>query len=364
MVETLGALSAGEQRGWATRALVVLVLTGLVFFLESRYFQRSRRVGSWLMLRTVSLLAAPLTVAVVFAAGRSASGMEGLAVFYLALFTVGPLLWFGSHLLCGPRLRPALSSGESLVLAVSGIAILAIPVTAFFVAQVALAAVARDLASRPQAASSATPLAHQIHVPQRFAFPGAGIVFTQSLTAPAGIRLQRVDQRQSGPWYDSRGVTHPLFCRHGNDLHLMWSAREPAPQLRLHWVQADGQQVKAEFIPDLAALAPEDTRVFSVGFRPDGFDPVVPVPRVRVHLGLLRQDGTLYTHMLNPLQAGKTMDNDCLMLGYQRVNWQQEGPVQTIGIMFYLPGGTPPLRAEIRRTDGSKPAPAPEKKQP
>lgn len=364
MVETLSALSASDRREWTTGALGVLVLTGLAFYLESRFFKRSRRVGSWLVLRTVSLLAAPLTVAVVFGAGRSVSGMEGLAVFYLALFTAGPLLWFGSHLLCGPRLRPALTSGESLVLALTGIAILAIPATAFVAAQAPLAAAARDLASHPQAASGAPPLAHQVHAPQRFEFPGAGVVFTQSLTAPAGIRLERVDQRQGGPWYDSRGVAHPLFCTHGSDLHLMWSAREPAPQLRLHWTQPDGQRMKAEFFPDLATLAPDNPRAFSVGFRPDGFDPVVPVPRVRAHLGILRQDGTMYTHTLNPLQAGETMDNNCLMPGYQRVDWRNEGQVQTIGIMFYLPGGAPPLRAEIRRPDRGAPVPALENKPP
>ena len=179
--------------------------------------------------------------------------------------------------------------------------------------------------------------------------PGAGVVYAQSLIAPPGMRIERIDDRFNGPWYDTRGTTHPVFCRQGEDVHLMWSASEHTPQLRLHWVQSDGRRVKGEFFPDTVTAAAAGDPDFSIAFRPDGFDPVAPVPRVRAYLGILRPDGTVYTDMLNPLQPGETLENDCLMRGYQRVRWQEEGAVQTVSIRFYPPIGRPPLTGEIVR---------------
>lgn len=347
--DTLAALPRAEQLRWAAGALGILAVMGLAFFLESRLFKKSGRIGSWLALRFVTLLMVPPTVALLVLPARAVSGMEGLAVFYLALFTLAPLLWFGGHILGGRWLRPAIKAGESAALAISAIAICAIPVTAFQAAQFSLQQAARGLAVQKRKGPDARPLAHAAGPVQRFTMPGAGLIFTQSLIAPSGIRLERIDQRFNGPWYETRGVSHPVFCTQGNDIHLMWSTAEPAPQLRLHWTQADGLRVKGEHFPDIAAPGPDDTREFSIDFRADGFDPVVPVPRVRAHIGVLMNNGTIYTNMLNPLQAGETMDNDCLMQGYKRVRWQEEGPVQSVGIMFYPSSGTPPLRGEIVR---------------
>jgi hypothetical protein len=164
------------------------------------------------------------------------------------------------------------------------------------------------------------------------------------------VRLERIDKRYNGPWYDTRGTTQPVFCRQGDDLHLMWSAGEPAPQLRLHWVQPSGLRVKGEFFAD-PATAPAGTPEFSVAFRPDGFDPVAPIPRVRAYLDLLQRDGTIYTQLLNPLQPGETFQNDCLMKGYKRVRWPDEGVVQKVYVTFHLPVSAPPLRGEIVRVE-------------
>lgn len=354
--DTLAALPRAEQLRWGAGALGILVIMGLAFFLESRLFKNSGRTGSWLALRFVTLLMVPPTVAVLVLPARSVSGMEGLAVFYLVLFTLAPLLWFGSHVLGGRLLQPAIKAGESVALAISAIAIMAIPLTAFLAAQFSLQDAARQLASQKKKGPDSRPLAHAAGPVQRFSMPGAGTVFTQSLIAPPGLRLERVDQRYYGPWYATKGVSHPVFCTQGNDLHLMWSGSDPAPQLRLHWTQADGLRVRGEHFPDVAGPDGAVTKEFSIGFRPDGLDPVAPIPRVRVDIGMLQKDGTIYTHMLNPLQGGETMDNDCLMPGYQRVRWQEEGPIQNVGIMFYQSSGNPPLRGQIARpavTEGS-----------
>ncbi len=349
MYDTLAALPRAEQLRWLAGAIGVFAIMGLALFVESRFFKKSHRVGSWLALRFVTLLMLPLMAAILVLPARSVSGMEGLAVFYLVLLTIAPVLWFGSHVLGGRLMDPAIKAGESVALAISAIAIMAIPFNAFWAAQFSLQDAARGLASQKKKGPDSRPLGHAVGPVQRFSIPGAGTVFTQSLIAPPGVRLERIDQRHFGPWYETKGVSHPVFCTQGNDLHLMWSAAEPAPQLRLHWTQADGLRVKGEHFPDLAGPDAAVTKEFSIGFRPDGFDPIAPIPRVRTHIGVLQKDGTIYTHMLNPLQAGETMDNDCLMPGYQRVRWQEEGPVQTVNIMFYQSSGNSPLKGQIAR---------------
>ena len=85
--------------------------------------------------RLASLVAAPVAVMLLFLPARSVSGMEALAVFYLSMLTVTPLVWFGAHLWAGRSVRPALSLPESLALAMSGLVFLAIPGVAFFGAQ-------------------------------------------------------------------------------------------------------------------------------------------------------------------------------------------------------------------------------------
>ncbi|AYQ27804.1 MULTISPECIES: hypothetical protein [unclassified Polaromonas] len=351
MVETLAALPAGEQRQWLLAALGVFAAMALVLMAERSYFKNTRRTGSWVAFRLASVLLAPLTIAAVLVPSLAVSGMEALAVFYAALFIAVPLLWFGGHLLVGRLLRPALTGSECMTLCITGIGILAIPATAFMYAQFPLEQAARNLADQRRKGPDSTPLAHTVSPLRRFAMPGAGVVFAQSLTAPRGVRLERVDVRRNGPWYDTKGTTHALFCSQGDDLHLMWSAGEPAPQLRLHWVQPSGLRAKGEFFAD-PATAPADTPEFSIAFRPDGFDPVVPIPRVRTYLDILQRDGTIYTDMLNPLQPGETLQDDCLMQGYKRVRWPDEGVVQKVYVTFRLPVGAEALRGVIVRGEG------------
>ena len=353
MIDTLRALSPEDQRIWLTNAALVLAVMLVALWVESRFFTRSRRVGSWFVVRLVSLVMAPVTLAALFLPPLAVAGMEGLAVFYGLLFTAAPLLWFGSHLLVARWVKPQLSKGEGLVLAFSGLAILAIPALAVAMAYGPLHAAARDIGQRTTVPTSNPPLAHTPRLPLRVAMPGAGWVYTQSLIAPPDVRLERVEQRRGGTWPTDASLAHPAFCTHGNDVHLMWSAKEPQPYLRLHWLAANGQRLHSEFTPDPSALAAAATQDFSITFRDDGFDPVVPIPRSRVDLAIKRVDGSDHTVILGGPQPGDTpgpgLRNDCLMQGYARPNWQKEGQVQTVAVMFYFQGGVPPLRALISR---------------
>lgn len=355
MLDTLATLPPPERRVWLTGALALLATMLMAFYLESLFFRRSRRVGSWFAVRLVSLVAAPLTFAVVVLPARATVGMEGLAVFYGMLLTAGPLVWFGSHVLTGRWMRPALAGGECMMLGISGLAILSLPGVAFLMAQFPLQEAARDIARRGLPSPGSVALMHTVQPPQGFMLPGAGLVYTQSLVAAPGVRLQWVEQRQDALWPTDRNVSHPTFCTDGANVHLMWSAQEPAPYLRLHWVAPSGLEQKGEFTPDLLAAHGAATRDFTINFRPDGFDPSAPIPRPRAYLEINGAGGGSFVDTLLPRQPGETRENDCLMPGYRRVRWQEEGTVKVVGVRFYLPIGASPLLEAVFRRPAASP---------
>lgn len=100
-LDTFSGMLPEDQQTWLRVAAGLIALILGLLWLESRYFKPTGRMGSWLAVRLVSALAAPLTLAVLVLPARAASGPETLLVFYIALFTVAPLIWFGSHVLAG-----------------------------------------------------------------------------------------------------------------------------------------------------------------------------------------------------------------------------------------------------------------------
>lgn len=350
ILDTFSRLPSGQrQLWWLTAAGLLLLMLGLLW-LESRWFKRSGRLAGWLFVRLVSALAAPLLLAVLIVPARSVGGPEALAVFYGVLLFIAPPLWFGSHLLAGRWARPLLTPGESLALAVSGLAILAIPGTAFFAAEAPLRAAAREIGSQRMLPADNIPLRHAVQPVQRYQLPGVGLIYTQSLLAPPDTRLLAVEQRQGGLWPVYQGIAHPMYCTDGNDLHLMWSSREPPPYLRLHWEQGFGPRQRSEFTPVLDFTNAPPPAEFTVTLRPDGVDPVAPIPRERAHL-ILEQPGLApYTQMLGaPPEAGEKRGTDCVLKGFQRWTPGGDWQVRALGLGFQLPSGEL-LRSLIERT--------------
>ncbi len=355
MMDTLRAMTPSDQRSWLTHATLVLTAMLLALWIESRFFKRSQRVGSWLAVRLVTLLIAPVTLALLILPAQSVSGMEGLVVFYAMLLTVAPLLWFGSHALAARWVRPRLSTSEGLVLAFSGLAILAIPALALAKASGALQDAARDIGRRNTVPADNPALAHQPQAPLRVAMVGAGEVFSMALVAPPDVQLVKVEQRRGGTWPTDGSSAQQSYCTQGNDVHLMWSAQEQAPYLRLHWLAVNGARQHSEFTPSPSALAAATTANFSIQFRDDGLDPLVPVPRSHVELVMTGTGGQTYRLTLSGRQPGDPpgpgLHNDCLIAGHTRPNRQQEGLVQAVGITFYVFGRGSPLRAMVTRPD-------------
>lgn len=347
---SLSKLPLFDQWAWGTVGVAVLAAAGLILFRERRHFAARHKAGSWLSLRLLSLfLLLPVTAGVIIIPSMAISGPEALAYFYLALLVLGPLVWFAGHTLCGRLLRPAFSKGESRFMAASGLFILLLPFGAATLAQGPIFHASRGLTQSAFQAAPAAALPHAVGPVQRFNLPTVGLIYTQSLIAPAGIEVERIDRKVGENWSDTATSTRDIFCRDGQNLHLMWSAREPTPVLRLYWRQ-NGQRVQADFSPATAA-DPAEPREFKVSFRPDGIDPPVPIPRSRTSIAYFVGPDHLYFNSLNPLQPGETFADDCIMPGYKRVAWETEGPPQAIALMFFQSADAPYLRAEIKRPD-------------
>ena len=104
--------------------LTLFVAASFVGFLiylrwERRYFKTQGKAGAWLAVRVATLPIAAVTAAIVILPAQSTSGMEGLAVFYILLLTIGPIFWFGSHWAVGKLTKPPLPLNESALIAAS-----------------------------------------------------------------------------------------------------------------------------------------------------------------------------------------------------------------------------------------------------
>ncbi|KAB2912564.1 MAG: hypothetical protein F9K30_20615 [Dechloromonas sp.] len=343
------SLSLFEIWAWGLVAVMVLMAIGAILFLERRHFGRQNRAGSWLTMRLLGLfLLLPLTVGAVIMPTRAVSGMEALAVFYGALLILGPLVWFVGHLLAGRLLRPAFSRGESLFMGASGLLILMLPALAMTLAQGPIFLARHSLTESAFQGTPAAPMPYTVGPIQRFELPGVGPVFAQSLLAPTGFVLDRIDRKSGDAWHDTRNTTRRLYCRDGQNLHFFWAAGESLPELRFYWRQ-DERRVHADFAP---ASGPADTAVireFNIAFRSDGVDPPVPIPRERTAMGYFVGQQQLVYASSTSLQPGESFDNDCIMTGYKRVAWESEGPPQAVALLFQPDVKAPVLRVEIRR---------------
>jgi hypothetical protein len=97
------------------------VVVAMVFVLrwERQEFTRAGKGRAWLVVRLATVPITLLTVAAVVLPVRAVSGMEALAVFYLLMFTLAPLVWVAAHWLVGRALRPALPFIDALQLAMT-----------------------------------------------------------------------------------------------------------------------------------------------------------------------------------------------------------------------------------------------------
>lgn len=343
------SLSLFETWAWGFVGVMVLLAIGAILFQERRHFGRQGKTGSWQSMRLLGLFVLlPLTVGVVVIPARMVSGMEALAIFYVALLIIAPLVWFAGHMLAGRLLRPAFSKGESLSLGASGLLIVLLPAIAMTLAQGPIFHARQSLTASAFKGTPAAPMPYSVGPVQRFELPGVGPVFAQSLLAPTGFVLDRIDRKFADAWHDTRNTTRTMYCRDGQNLHFFWSAAEVLPELRFYWRQNEGR-VHADFVPATSLADMTTAREFRIAFRSDGVDLPVPIPRERTAMGYFVGQKQLVYASSTSLQPGESFDNDCIMPGYKRVAWQSEGPPQAVALLFQPDVKAPVLRVEIRR---------------
>lgn len=342
------------HRGMALdRSMVLLALLGafalgvvaaLVIFLrwERQQMARSGKARAWLVLRLATIPIAALSIAAIWLPTQSVGGMEGLAVFYLLLFTAAPLVWFGLHWLVGRVARPQLTAGESLQMALF---LPAFAIAASIVAhqlQPVAWAIARSAESASYAMAEETPAHHELVSARRWATP-AGDVLVARWQAPPDVRVERIDLLEGATLLQNAGRSqiHRL-CRTPDSIVLLRAAGAPAPTLRVYWRDA-GTRLRVSTLtpPDTADATP-----FAVTWRDtSGFDLPEPLPRQSVWLAHATDpEGSFFSSEAQMYEAGDDPALNCL-----RPGWQGRFPLAGLRVRVESPRGGEPLWLEALR---------------
>ena len=344
--------------GWGTLGTVLwgmifvawLVGVGWVLRAERRAWVRSGKGTSALALRILALPILAVCLVVVLVPAYNISGMEALAYFYVGLLILGPIVWFGLHAMAGALLRPRLVFGESFAIAALGLGLVISPFIVATALQRPVYSLMR-LANQTDLAMVATdPLAHEWQPLRRFRLGESGELRAQTLRAPNGIRIERLEANVGG-WTDTATVTHPYVCRQGEDLHLSWAAGSPPPPLRLYWRDAEDRRRRAEFVVDETAIDAVAVEPFFVDWRDDGFELPFPLQRLRVWLAWHRDRDGYDFRSLDTLQPGESWLQDCVGGGYRRVARAEEGPILALLILALPSPPVEPWRYEVPRPE-------------
>lgn len=259
-IQSLQRVPASELSLWAMVALLALVVIAVLIRAEGRHFRRLGLGSAWLKLRvaTLPILAIALVAVIVAYSATGIGGPEALAVAYLVLLTVGPLVHFGLHMLLGRRL--GLTRGQAAWIGFSGLLMIgSIPAVAGAVMPYLHVAV-RTWHGSETSPADATPLApspYQRAAARRLTLPNQEEVWAMHYQAQAGTRLVRIDMQTND--YLVKDMLHmetATMCRRDQDLHLMWPADRPLPTLHVFWKDAAGQELKSSWTlqaPETAA---------------------------------------------------------------------------------------------------------------
>jgi hypothetical protein len=334
---------------WGGIGLIMLASVFWLLRAEKHRFDQLGKGRGWIRVRLLALPMLLISAALVVLPARSIPGMEALAYFYFALFTLVPLTWFGLHWLAGAMQTPRFSCGESFTLAFTGLLVLLVPLLLAGMLQGPIFRASHLFSQRAQADVEPSRLALEVQPVQRFRLGSAGEIFSQTLRAPAEIRIERIDRYIGGHWSDTATSTHDFLCRQDQDLHLAWPVASQPDPLRIYWRDREGKLYQAEYRVDAAALKNLPVRDFFVGWRTDGIDLPVPLMRDVVQLGWGDATDKRHYRTLSTLQPGENFVDDCVTSGYRRVAWQQEGPISGVMLRFRPAPPAVAWQAEFRR---------------
>lgn len=335
---------------WGIVFLLILAGAGLTLRLEKRRYQAIGKEGSWLWLRLVSLPILLISGLAVWLPAQAISGPMALGFFYLALFTVAPITWFALHRIAGAIVSPRLTKTESDHAALTGLALLVLPLLLVNMLQGSVFKASHHWKKRQFANARQKPLSHEVQPMQRFRLDEHKEIHTQSLLAPPGVRIERIEALLGGNWHDTKTSMHSYYCRQDDDLHLAWPSGSAPPSLRLYWYNDNDELLQADFRIDSAAADRKPVVDFIVGWRSDGIDLPAPISRDNIQLGWADKAGNLIHRSLDTLQPGETFQNNCVMTGYRRTAWQEEGPIATLILRFHPNYPQKPWQHEVKRS--------------
>jgi hypothetical protein len=170
---------------WGGIGLIMLASVFWLLRAEKHRFDQLGKGRGWIRVRLLALPMLLISAALVVLPARSIPGMEALAYFYFALFTLVPLTWFGLHWLAGAMQTPRFSCGESFTLAFTGLLVLLVPLLLAGMLQGPIFRASHLFSQRAQADVEPSRLALEVQPVQRFRLGSAGEIFSQTLRAPA-----------------------------------------------------------------------------------------------------------------------------------------------------------------------------------
>jgi len=320
---------------WSVLALAALLLVGLALRAERRRFAARGKAGAWLRVRLASLPIGLAAAAAVWLPARAVGGPEALAAFYLLMFSLGPLVYFGLHWLAGRMATPALSGGESAAIGGSGLLLVILPALLAGMAAPWVHQLGQGVQQAQRSLAAETPLAHRILDRRRFLLPDIGEVLTEHWQAPPGVKVERIEWELGGQYLQTGDSTGSILCRDGEDFHVFRLAAAPAPRWRMYWrdmagstYRSDWTSAPAEATTPAVHLAPTWT--------PDGFAFPVRIPRDFVTVERRWATGKVLQSNAMDGQALPAPTDTCLPSPYR--NRDAESVVTSVGIRMWLGG--------------------------
>ncbi|MBN8476594.1 hypothetical protein [Sulfuritalea sp.] len=318
---------------WSVLSLVAVLLVVLALRAERRRFAARGKAVAWLGLRLASLPIGLVAAAAVWLPARAVNGPEALAAFYLLMFSLGPLVYFGLHWLAGRMATPALSAGEAASIAVSGLLMVILPALLASMASPWVHQLDLGAQQMQRSLAAEAPLAHRIADRRRLLLPEIGEVLTEHWQAPPGIKVERIEWELGGQYLQTGDSTGSILCRDGEDFHVFRLTADPAPRWRMHWRDAAGSlqrsawtSAPAEAATPAAAMAPSWT--------PDGFAFPVRIPRDFVSVERRWASGKVLQSGALDGQALPAPTDTCLPTPYR--NRDAESVVTGVAIRMWL----------------------------